>query len=309
MKHLLITMGDPCGIGPEILVKALNQFDTNASIFIYGIKDELRRFNKKKDFSKSIHFVEPPFLKSNIKWTPKKRAQFVLWSLSAAVSDAKKRSQPVLVTGPIDKSIVQSIDPHFTGHTHHLEKLTRSKRAIMLLTNPTVRIALLTEHVELSKVTSMITSKRFLDFGRNLNQAFRQQLGIQKPRFAVLGLNPHNGEMFTKPKEKTVFIPCISKLLKEKVLISGPYPADGFFGSEKKASFDAVISPYHDQGLVAAKYEGIDVATNITLGLPFLRLSPAHGVAYDLFNTGKASPKSLLRALNIAQEGVDYEKN
>ncbi|MCB0326339.1 MAG: 4-hydroxythreonine-4-phosphate dehydrogenase PdxA [Bdellovibrionales bacterium] len=303
---IAITCGDPFGIGPEILIKASKEMGKDfPSSCIYGneqlFEETCDLLGIKKFWSKNgpIHFKEC-FAYIENQNCHIERARAVLATLDAAIQDCINKERKNLVTCPIDKSIVRNLDTEFLGHTEYLAKKNHKDQTVMLLDNGDFRVALITGHIALCEVSSQITKDNIKKILAIALPSLSTHFSIQKPRIALLGVNPHAGELQKRSEEETVIKPLIEELQQQAVDIEGPFPADSFF-SHHKGQFDLVLSPYHDQGLVAIKYPGLDKVVNTTLGLDFVRTSPGHGVAYDLYGQGKANPKSLIRAIQIAQ--------
>ncbi|MGD9930868.1 MAG: 4-hydroxythreonine-4-phosphate dehydrogenase PdxA [Mangrovibacterium sp.] len=228
-------------------------------------------------------------------------------SLEAAVNDLKAGAIDALVTAPISKDNIQSEKFNFPGHTEFLAEQFGSKNYLMLMVSEMMKIGVVTTHVPLGKVTSLITKEAIVNKLRIIASALEQDFSIKKPRIAVLGLNPHAGDGgLLGNEENDIIIPAIEKAKNEGILAIGPYPSDGFFGSGDYTKFDAVLAMYHDQGLTPFKVISFERGVNYTAGLPFIRTSPAHGTAFDIAGEGKASPESFREALYLA---IDIHKN
>ena len=230
-----------------------------------------------------------------------------LISLKAAIKDLKENKIDALVTGPINKNNIQSDQFHFPGHTEYLMDEFGSKEALMIMVSEVVKVALVTGHIPLSQVASSITVDKILAKLRILNKSLLVDFGIRKPKIALLSLNPHAGDEGLIGKEEIeVIIPAIEKAKLEGIVAAGPYPADGFFGSNSFTKFDAVLAMYHDQGLAPFKTLVFEEGVNFTAGLPIIRTSPAHGTAYELVGKDEASEASFRQALYLA---CDVYKN
>lgn len=224
-------------------------------------------------------------------------------SLEAAVSDIKRGAIDVLVTAPINKHNIQNVNFHFPGHTEYLEDCfgNSDRKALMILMNGDIRVALVTGHLPLSQIASSITEEDIVDKLRIFNHSLKQDFGIVKPRIAVLALNPHAGDAgLLGTEEETIILPAMKEAEKKGVMSFGPYPADGFFGSHMFDKFDGVLAMYHDQGLAPFKALAMDDGVNFTAGLPIVRTSPAHGTAYDIAGKNVASEASFRQALYVA---------
>lgn len=230
-----------------------------------------------------------------------------LLSLKAAIKDLKEKVIDVLVTGPINKNNIQSEEFKFPGHTEYLKEEFKTQDALMILVSDVVKVAVVTGHVPLSKVASLITVDKIMSKLRMLNQSMQVDFAIRKPRIAVLSLNPHAGDAGVIGREEIdVIIPAIDKAKNEGIMAFGPFAADGFFGSSNFRKFDAVLAMYHDQGLAPFKALVFEDGVNFTAGLPIVRTSPAHGTAYDLVGQDIASESSFRQALYLA---CDIYKN
>lgn len=229
-------------------------------------------------------------------------------ALEAATADWQAGLIDAVVTAPINKHTIQSEKFDFPGHTEYFEKKTgKGRKSLMILLNDRIRVALVTTHLPLAKVPEMITRENILEklsiFNRSLHEDFR----IEKPRIAVLSLNPHAGEDgLLGTEEQEIIIPTLKEAEQQGILCFGPYAADGFFGSGHFAHFDGVLAMYHDQGLAPFKTLAMEDGVNFTAGLPIVRTSPAHGTAYDITGQNKASEESFRQALYLA---IDVTNN
>ncbi|MFW5773080.1 MAG: 4-hydroxythreonine-4-phosphate dehydrogenase PdxA [Tangfeifania sp.] len=228
-------------------------------------------------------------------------------ALERATSDLKEGLIDVLVTAPINKDNIQSKKFNFPGHTEFLARAFESKDYLMLMVSETMKVGLATTHLPISEIPNYITKETILSKLRIIAHSMQQDFAITRPRIAVLGLNPHAGDNGLLGKEEIdVIIPAIEQAKKEGIIALGPYPADGFFGSDDYRKFDAILAMYHDQGLVPFKLSSFERGVNYTAGLPVIRTSPAHGTAYSLAGENKASPDSFRQALFLA---IDIYKN
>ena len=230
-----------------------------------------------------------------------------LLSLKAAVRDLKDKKIDALVTGPINKHNIQSEEFKFPGHTEYLKEVFGPAEVLMLLVSEIVKVAVVTGHVPLSQVPSLITVDSILANLRILNKSMFVDFAVHKPNIAVLSLNPHAGdEGLIGREEIDIIVPAIEKAKQEGIMAFGPYPADGFFGSSNFRKFDAVLAMYHDQGLAPFKALVFEDGVNYTAGLPIIRTSPAHGTAYEIVGKDLASESSFRKALYLA---CDIYKN
>lgn len=228
-------------------------------------------------------------------------------ALDAACKDLEEGLIDVLVTAPINKDNIQSEHFSFPGHTEYLAERFKTDNYAMLMVSETMKMGVVTTHLPLSEVSKNITKEAVLSKLRIISKALQQDFSINRPRIAVFGLNPHAGDNGLLGKEENdIILPAIIEAKKEGIIALGPYPADGFFGSQDYRKFDAILAMYHDQGLIPFKLASFEQGVNYTAGLPIIRTSPAHGTAYSLAGEDKASPVSFRQAMFLA---VDVFKN
>ncbi|MFW5708109.1 MAG: 4-hydroxythreonine-4-phosphate dehydrogenase PdxA [Bacteroidota bacterium] len=229
------------------------------------------------------------------------------FALEAATLDLAQGHIDALVTGPINKQNIQSKDFNFPGHTEYLAGKFNTRDVLMLMVSDTMRIGVITGHVPLREVPDMITEELILKKVRILHNSLIRDFGIRKPRIAILGLNPHAGDKgILGIEEETIIIPAIQKAFDDGMLVFGPYPADGFFGSSYLKEFDGVLAMFHDQGLIPFKSMAFQSGVNFTAGLPKIRTSPAHGTAYEIAGKNIASADSFREAIYMA---IDVHRN
>ncbi len=315
-----ITQGDINGIGYEVIIKTL----VDARILeictpiIYGSPKVLAYHKKVLDIeefnSNNIKSAQDALpkrvniinctdedVKVELGKSTTSSGEASLASLEAAVADLKEGHIDVLLTAPINKKNIQSKNFVFPGHTEYLEAKIDSGKSLMLLVSEKLRIGVVTGHIPLAKVSENITEEKIIDKLNILNKSLIQDFGIRKPKLAVLSLNPHVGdEGLIGSEENEVIIPAIEKARKSGIMALGPYPADGFFGSNDFSKFDAILAMYHDQGLTAFKALSFESGVNFTAGLSKIRTSPVHGTAYAIAGTNTASPESFQKALYMA---------
>ncbi|MFV0590172.1 MAG: 4-hydroxythreonine-4-phosphate dehydrogenase PdxA [Draconibacterium sp.] len=222
-------------------------------------------------------------------------------ALERAVSDLQNGYIDALITAPINKDNIQNDNFHFPGHTEYLAQKFNTEDYAMLMVSETMKVGVVTTHIPISKVAQSLSKEAILSKIRIIAKSLQQDFAITKPRIAVFGLNPHAGDNgLLGHEEKEIIIPAIAQAKKEGIVALGPYPADGFFGSEDYRKFDAILAMYHDQGLIPFKLASFERGVNYTAGLPVIRTSPAHGTAYSLAGEDKASPESFRQALYLA---------
>lgn len=315
-----ITIGDINGIGPEVIMKALDdqRILQNLTPIIYA-SSKVLSFHKKNMKLEEFHYQsirkadeanaskiyvinlwkdEPEFKLGEVTQTGGKCA---FESLEAATQDLASGKIDVLVTAPISKEAIAKADFKFPGHTEYLADLSGQQDALMLMIADKLRVGLVTTHVALSEVSKLITIERVYNKLKEFESSLKRDFGIRRPKIAVLGLNPHAGEHGKMgEEEQTAIIPAINRAKNEGLLSFGPYPADGFFGSGSIAEFDGILAMYHDQGLTGFKALAFDQGVNFTAGLPIVRTSPDHGTAFDIAGKDIASPDSFRHALYLA---------
>lgn len=234
-----------------------------------------------------------------------------LIALEQAVEDLRNGSIDALVTAPINKDNIQSDNFNFPGHTEYLEaSLGDGNKALMILCNENVRVALVTTHLPIANVPMAISKESIIEKLEAFNQSLKNDFGINRPRIAVLSLNPHAGENGLLGKEEQEIItPAIEEAQGNKILCFGPYAADGLFGSGQYSKFDGILAMYHDQGLAPFKTIAMESGVNFTAGLKYVRTSPDHGTGYDIAGKGIASEASFREAIYHAIDVVRCRRN
>lgn len=309
--------GDINGIGPEIIMKTLSDnrildlctpvvFASNKVINFYkrAINDGNFNYQAVKDFqrlnTKMVNVYNCWEEEVNI--TPGQLndtgGQYAVKSLTAATEALKQKQIDALVTAPFHKKNVQSESFQYTGHTPYLKAAFNMPDVVMLLVGDNMRVALLTEHMPVSEIARHITRENILRKLQILNQSLKKDFGIDKPKIAVLGLNPHAGdEGLVGKEEEEIIKPAVKDAKQQDIFCFGPYSADAFFARGQYEKFDAVLAMYHDQGLIPFKSMAIGEGVNYTAGLPAVRTSPDHGTAFDIAGKSKADESSLREAM------------
>jgi len=227
--------------------------------------------------------------------------KYALMSLQSGVQALKAGHIKALITAPIHKKNIQSANFNYTGHTPYLKAMFEVDDVAMLMTAQNLRVALVTEHVPVSEIVQYITKENILGKLKILHPTLQKDFGIDKPKIAVLGLNPHAGdEGLIGTEEEKIIKPAVKEARQQNLLVFGPYSADAFFARGYHEKFDAVLAMYHDQGLIPFKSLAIGEGVNYTAGLPVIRTSPDHGTAFDIAGKGKADPSSFLEAIFVA---------
>ncbi|MBR1804509.1 MAG: 4-hydroxythreonine-4-phosphate dehydrogenase PdxA [Muribaculaceae bacterium] len=317
-----ITQGDTNGIGYEVIMKALaaeGMLDLCTPV-IYGSAKTLTYHRKAIDiqqFSANnirsidnlkegavnlIEVMDNEEVKVELGQPGKQAGMAALAALEKAVADLKDGRIDAMVTAPINKDNIQSETFHFKGHTDYLEAVAgNDAQALMVLFDEHVRVALVSTHLPLAQVAGAITQERIVACLHTFDASLRRDFGLERPRIAVLALNPHAGDNgLLGSEEKDIIAPAITQAYDEHILCFGPYPADGFFGKEQYRHFDGVLAMYHDQGLAPFKTLARDGGVNFTAGLPFVRTSPDHGTGYDIAGKNVANPTSMRQAIYAA---------
>ena len=323
-------MGEPSGIAPEITLKAWLQRNRFGAIpfAFFGDPDLLKSTARRMDldvptvvigsageastcFERALPVVPIALASQPQPGRPDPaNADAVIFAVKLAVEAISNGEADAIVTNPIAKSVLYDSGFAHPGHTEFLgalaDKHWPSKVAynpIMMLVSDELRVVPVTIHIPLKEVPQSLTVDRICGAGRTTHMSLRNLFGIERPRLAVCGLNPHAGENGKIGREDLDIVsPAIEILKGEGQLISGPHPADTLFQAERRKSYDAVLAMYHDQALIPLKALAFDTGVNITLGLPFVRTSPDHGTAVEIAGTGTASPASLIASLRAAAQ-------
>jgi len=313
-----ISIGDLNGIGSEVVLKTFE--DSRMLEFctpvIFANVKVISAVKKTFESTAAIHGIDTleqivigkinvlnvwkEHLELNYGTNDEALGKYAIKSFVAATKALKDGKVDVLVTAPINKYNIQSDDFKFPGHTDYLnQELTGN--ALMFMVQDNLRVGLLTDHIPVNEVASHLTEKLITQKIETINQSLTQDFSINKPKIAVLGLNPHAGDGGVIGKEDdTLLKPAIKKLFEKGTLVFGPYPADGFFGNSQYEKFDAVIAAYHDQGLIPFKTLSFGNGVNYTAGLDKIRTSPDHGTAYDIAGKGIANHNSFKEAVFLA---------
>ncbi len=323
---IAVSLGDPSGIGPDIILTATaNNSKNNRLPEFYVIGDPLFLAQRAKTLGINIDIVsfgdtdnpEPDVLKVldcgyAIKGVPgdpdTNDAKATILAIDIAVEHVLCEKASAIVTCPINKDVLYQAGFGHPGHTEYLGALAEQHTGspatpVMMLAGPQLRTVPVTIHIALSQVQKALTREAIIETASIVATDLTKRFGIREPRLAVSGLNPHAGENGNMGREEIETIqPAIETLQACGINAFGPLPADTMFHQSARKNYDAAICMYHDQALIPAKMLGFDDAVNVTLGLPFIRTSPDHGTAYDISGTGKANPSSFIAALNMAAE-------
>ena len=286
---IAITMGDIYGIGPEIIAKAISKDEIKKSceIIIFGSKTVLKK-NGVRVNNLSIKCDVPNIVKTK----PGKLAYY--W-IKSATESALRNEIDAIVTAPISKILLRS------GHTEIFSRITKIKKAVMMFVSDSLKISLVTRHLPIRSLSSSITGEKIKYTVEMTINALKKFFNCKKPKILVTGFNPHAGEEnLLGYEERKVIAPAIKSIRRKDCFIEGPAPPDTAFIKERLKKFDAYVAMYHDQGLIPFKIFSFEKGVNLTLGLPFIRTSPDHGVAYDIAGKGIANPESMINAIKLA---------
>ena len=315
-----ISVGDPNGIGFEIILKTFEDkriFDFFTPIVFANSRNFIEE-KKKLGLSTSIFSLKniknPNKVQLNVVETWKKpfsiaygaeqldAGEHAISSLEAVIAALKQGQIDVLVTAPIHKKNIQSETFVFPGHTDYLNQKLEGN-SLMFMVTDSLKVALMSDHIPLREVVSYLTEEKITSKINLLEKSLQQDFGVQCPKIAILGINPHSGDNGVIGKEDdTLLRPLLKKLQEKGSLVYGPYPADGFFGNQSYKKFDAVLATYHDQGLIPFKTLSFGKGVNFTAGLSHVRTSPDHGTAFDIAGKGVANSTSFTAAIYKARE-------
>lgn len=323
-----ITMGDPAGIGPEIIVKVLADgqiYDRSRPVVLgdyailseamerIGSRQELRVLGGCSSAGKDANVIDLVAVSDLRKESilpghpTHEGGRSMMASIVQAVEMAKNSAIQAVVTCPINKALMQQVGYRYEGHTQFIAEKTGVEEYVMMLAGARLRVALVTIHCGLKNVPMLLDIEKVYRTIRVTAQALAQDFGKVSPAIGVAALNPHAGEegMFGS-EEKDIILPAIEKARSAGIDAEGPFPADTLFWKAAGGAYDAAVAMYHDQGLIPLKLLHFSDAVNVTLGLPIVRTSVDHGTAYDIAGTGKADPSSLKAAIRMA---VDMVRN
>ena len=309
-----ITLGDPSGVGPEVVIKSLasRKIRRLADFLIIGSKDIVRKteYRLGRRYKIAVLDIAEPKKSFKIGRLSASCGKAAFKYLDKSIELLKEGFLDGLVTAPVNKEAINKAGIKFQGHTEYLAKKTNTKNFVMMLVGGGMRVALVTRHLPLKKVPSALTSANIYKTIKIVNMELSKYFGIKRPKIAVCSLNPHAGEggIFGE-EEKKIIAPAIERAKKENIKVTGPVPSDSLFRQAYKGEFDAVVAMYHDQGLGPLKMVSKRAGVNITLGLPFARTSPDHGTAFDIAGKNKADPSSMREAILLCVSLSRRKKN
>lgn len=319
-----ISIGDYNGIGPEVVIKALSdsRMHKHLTPVIYAdgklisyyrklLQQQNFNYNQTNSIDK-IQFNKVNVVNLNqqdVEITPgqqtKEAGNYAILSLKKALGDVQSGKIQGLVTAPLSKELVQSDEFNFPGHTEFLTKEDGKSDSLMFLCAEELRVGVVTGHIALKDVAGAVTQDKISTKLKLMLNSLKNDFGIKKPRIAVLGLNPHAGENgLLGDEENNIISPVIKKFKDKGNLVFGPYPSDGFFGSNHFKSFDGILAMYHDQGLIPFKNIAFENGVNFTAGLSFIRTSPDHGTGFSIAGKDQANESSMRNAIYMAADIV-----
>lgn len=320
IPRLALTPGEPAGVGPDLLIQTVQQ-PQQAQLVAFADPELLAQRAQQLGLplkilpldidaqpvataAGTLTVAEIPTADSVIagQLNPN-NAPYVLQTLDAAITSCQSGHCQGMVTGPVQKSIINEAGISFSGHTEYLAEKTQSATVVMMLATRELRVAMATTHLPLRQVADAINAELLTDVINVLHRDLQSKFKIADPVILVCGLNPHAGESGHLGREEIDIIePVLQQLRKQSINILGPLPADTLFTNKYLQNADAVLAMYHDQGLPVLKYQGFGRAANITLGLPIIRTSVDHGTALDLAATGNADNGSMVTAIEVAMQ-------
>jgi len=327
MKKMLpvigITMGDPAGIGPEIIGKMLMQprlprcipviLGASACFPAAGRIKNLRIIKKLPErlHENGMYLLDNVSVRHTV--TPgrpsKATGEAAVAAIKLGVTHALRKQLDAIVTAPISKESMHMAGYHYQGHTELLQELTGAEDALMIFAGGKLLVALLTTHVAVNKISQHISQEKILQKVKTIQQGFQKYVGARPPRIGICALNPHasDGGIFGNEEEK-VIRPAIKKLQQRGFHVEGPVPADTIFRRNNLSVYQVILAMYHDQGMVPVKLLGGGHAVNVTWGLPIIRTSPDHGTAFDIAGQHKADAGSIMAALRMAVKMVKRQR-
>ena len=301
-RPIVVTAGEPAGVGPDLCLALAN--DGMADNLVVIADPAVLRHRADRlgiDFPEQLQLIPITCPDADVCGEPSvANAAALLEGLQMAVDGCLQNKFSALVTGPLQKSIINDAGIPFTGHTEFLAAACDAPKPVMLLVADELRVALASTHLPLRDVADYLTQDGIRDVITILHAALRSRLGIDDPEIIVCGLNPHAGEGgHLGTEDETLIAPVVHELAETGMRVRGPVPADTAF-TPAAGSHDAIVAMYHDQGLPVLKYAGFGKAVNVTLGLPIVRTSVDHGTALDIAGTGQADPGSFFASIELA---------
>lgn len=327
-----ISVGDVNGIGLEVIIKTLmdNRILEYCTPIVYG-HTKIASFHRKTIPAAEINFnvignagqayhkranminCWDEDVKIELGTETQTGGKYAFISLEHSVNDLLAGEIDALVTAPINKHTIYGDNFRFAGHTEYIQSRCNAAGSLMFLVTDELKVGVVTGHIPVSQVAKAITHEKIVQKLMLMNESLKKDFWLQKPKIAVLGLNPHAGDNgIIGDEEQNTIIPAINEVVSKGILAFGPYPADGFFAGNAYSKFDAVLAMYHDQGLIPFKHIAFHNGVNFTAGLPVVRTSPDHGTGYDIAGKNLASENSfreaLFTAINIVERRREYQQ-
>ncbi len=317
---IAITMGDPRGIGPEVVIQAFARTslhdvcrplilgDVNVlsgtiarlglGLKLVGVEEESLESRPGVLPVLPLSHLPPDKGPGGISPQEGSRASFAYLEMAGRM--ALEGKVEAIVTAPVSKEAIHGAGIPFRGHTEYLAEISGTKEYVMMLAGERLKVALVTTHIALWAVAKLIQERKILSVIEVTHRGLQAYFNLSTPRMAVAALNPHAGEGGLFGEEERIISRAVQRARDQGLCVSGPWPADSLFHRAQQGEFDAVVCMYHDQGLIPLKLLHFDTAVNVTLGLPFIRTSVDHGVAYDIAGKGVANPSSMVEAIRLA---------
>jgi len=305
IKPLAYTLGEPAGIGADIVLQLAQQEDLS-NLIVIG--DQVLLESRAKQIGltvpESLTVLDVPVVQQDVAGSPHRdNVAGVLAMLDRAIDGCLAGQFSAVVTGPLHKGIINDAGITFSGHTEYFARRTAAELPVMMLATDSLRVALVTTHLPLKDVSAAITEPLIMQVCEIIDADLRSKYDIRKPRQLICGLNPHAGEGGHLGREEIEVIePALHRLRARGIDVVGPLPADTLFTPKYLQGADVAVAMYHDQGLPVLKSQGFGEAANVTLGLPIIRTSVDHGTAFDLAGSGKADTGSLKTAISVARQ-------
>ncbi len=307
-KTIGITMGDPCGVGPEVTLKAITLLPAGYDLIIIGSLEVLQRTASQlglksdwKDRAKILDLANFDCKLMELKKPNPQAGTASFQYITKGIEMALSGELGALVTAPISKEALNIAGHPYPGHTELLKEKARAPRVAMMMIVGEFRVSFVTIHIPLKDVPKRLSSEKIFTTVELTRKGLTEWFHIQEPRIGVCALNPHAGEGGSFGSEEgEIILPAIKKAQEKGINCSGPIPADVACHKAREGEIDAVVTLYHDQGTIPIKLLGFFSGVNLTLGLPFVRTSPTHGTAFDIAGKGTAQPGSMLEAIKLA---------
>jgi 4-hydroxythreonine-4-phosphate dehydrogenase len=307
---IVLTMGEPAGIGPEVAVAAFKALSGKIGSHPLRLAGDPAVFRAIAEIPGDALIATTSLLAACAPGKPDPaNTRAVTDAIDVAVKLALAGAAAAVITAPINKSVLMQGGFEYPGHTEYLAALTDSARAVMMLAGGGLRVVPQTIHIPLAEVPAHLSTAAIVETGEIVLQSLKRDFGIARPRLAISGLNPHAGEDGELGREDRDLIAPAVEALRVEGEVFGPLPADTMFHAEARSRYDAALCMYHDQALIPLKTLAFWDGVNVTLGLPIVRASPDHGTAFDIAGTGKADARSMIAAIELAAQMADARAN